>query len=108
MKYKSKQSLTNTAISEADSPDLDHHASIRRAVLCIVKDVNLFVDEEVAILSGSLDQIQSLARESVETLTVSLRNLSEQGQFQSRLLQDLASLSKDKRETTAEGVFGAG
>ncbi|MDX1569720.1 MAG: hypothetical protein R3200_04480 [Xanthomonadales bacterium] len=78
-----------TAKAEVESLD----ASIRESVCTIVDRVNLFIDEEVKSLNDSLQQIESLAKDAVVTLSQTLTSLNHQVRAQSQLLTQLAGIS---------------
>ena len=66
---------------------------VRQAIVSIVDRINHFIDEEVGILNGSLEQIQSLAKDAVGSLGKSMHSLNHQVQRQSKLLDNLAGIT---------------
>ena len=90
---------------ELESESMVTNASIRTSILDIVDHVNQFVDEEVAILNESLQQIQGLAAEAVTSLSQSMRSLNHQVKAQSRLLHELAGISAERLPGDDDGVI---
>ncbi|MEM9300666.1 MAG: hypothetical protein AAGE01_01065 [Pseudomonadota bacterium] len=103
------------APAEEPAPEPEKEAAeqldeaIQDSVCMIVDRVNIFIDEEVEILNDSLQQIQQLAKDAVETLSGSMRSLSHQVRTQSKLLNQLAGVASepvaiDDGEEGDEGV----
>lgn len=83
-------------------------AEVRQSIVSIVDRINQFIDEEVGILNGSLEQIQSLAKDAVGSLGKSMHSLNHQVQRQSKLLDNLAGITGRAEEQEGQDALSIG
>ncbi len=101
--------LSNKAsAADEDEESEQTRVEMRRATLDIIERINAFLDEELALLDGSLQKIQLLAKDAVVSLTQSLHSLKHQVKRQSKLLHELAGIWRGEEETPKEEVLSIG
>ncbi len=90
---------TSSAPSEPAASSKVDRGDVRDAICTIVDRINQFIDEEVGILHGSLEQIQALAKDAVGSLSKSMHSLNHQVQRQSKLLDELSGITSNRGRT---------